>query len=302
MYNEELKQRFINSIDLAQYPDRFWDRVFAKAELLEKKNEKDICNFSTKELIEYYKSFESSSAVSLNVTNINLRKYAQFCLQNGLINDGQNHFYEIDMAQLQNCINANVQGSGIVTLEFLQHDILPYLLSEKDKFIFMSFFEGITGYNYVDLINLKISDIDMKNKTVNGCPVSDVFINAAIEADKELEYARNEKTIIKFIPSDTIFKDTEKSMSYEPETKRINIGKVVTRNIDRIGIGRKITPTSLVVSGTINYINKLADIHNVSGKDVLYDDKLFELIKKKYNFNRNVRKGFIIRYGNFFVE
>lgn len=55
---------------------------------------------------------------------------------------------------------------GIITKKDLLN-VIEMLDNEQDKFILMALFNGIAGKQAQDLLNLKRTDIDFKNKTIN---------------------------------------------------------------------------------------------------------------------------------------
>ena len=42
IYNKELKERFLNTLDLEQYPPRWWERIFEKSYRFESDKNKDL--------------------------------------------------------------------------------------------------------------------------------------------------------------------------------------------------------------------------------------------------------------------
>lgn len=73
---------------------------------------------------------------------------------------GNNAFVELkkeDMASNE---------KGIITKKELL-DVIDLLDNEQDKFILMALFNGIAGKQAQDLLNLKRTDIDFENKTIN---------------------------------------------------------------------------------------------------------------------------------------
>lgn len=62
--------------------------------------------------------------------------------------------------------NMTSNEKGIITKKELL-DVIDLLDNEQDKFILMALFNGIAGKQAQDLLNLKSTDIDFKNKTIN---------------------------------------------------------------------------------------------------------------------------------------
>ena len=57
LYNESIKKRFLNSIDLEKYPPNWWDRVFDKSYIFEELYHRDLYDFSTLNLFELFNFF-----------------------------------------------------------------------------------------------------------------------------------------------------------------------------------------------------------------------------------------------------
>ena len=95
MYNEERKRRFISEHNVeVTLPNNYLECQFNKISNVEETLNKDLCNFTFYEITEYYKLLNLTSTVSLSVMNSQFSLYTQWCLQQNLVDDGQNHFLE----------------------------------------------------------------------------------------------------------------------------------------------------------------------------------------------------------------
>lgn len=300
VYNQDIKERFLNEIDLAKYPDRWWERLFEKSRLFESKHGKDFCCFTTVEILEFYKFLEVSSLEFLNVYNLNLIKYGDWALANGLIYDGQNHFSEIDFKVLTNCVAKGALYQSILTYDQL-NEACRRLQNYQDRYILYCLFEGIKGRWYDEILNLKLSDIDTANNTVALCSgrtilVTDTFISVCNNANEETTYVRTDDKILPLKQCDTIYK--EKNNSRGNALNRA-IYASITRSIDMAGLGESVSGNSIFNSGLIYYLNKRADALKISVRELLNDlDKCQDIIDK-YNFNMGVKSTFLIKYENF---
>lgn len=302
VYNKENKERFLNTINLEQYPPRWWERLFEKSYLLEKMHDKDLYSFTTPEIIEFYKYMDMGSIPSLTVCNLNMIKYAQWAMNEFLINDGQNHFDEINIDILATCVSAKKLNQSIFTYDrFIT--VVNKLYNYQDKYIFFCLFEGIKGKNYEDIAALKIGDIDEKNLLVHlssgrDVYVSQEFVNICKEADKEtVYYSINTERPRQLIPSITIFKD--KNNVSKGMTGR-NIFRAIERSCTYIeDIHGKISAKSIRDSGLIYYLNKRADKLEISVEELLYNPENCQDIIDKYQFNMNNKKMWILQYGEF---
>ena len=302
VYNKDFKERFLTDININQYPPRWWERVFEKVYPFEKQKDKDLFEFTTPEIIEFYKFLDVSSLESLIVYNANLTKYGQWALNNNLINDNQNHFSELDNDVLFSCVNANKLENSVFNLEEFK-DIIYSIKNDQDKFVFFCLFEGIKGKNYEDIVNMRLSDIDIKNKTVKlhsgrTVSVSTDFITTAIDANNQKIYENygNNNLQRNLIPSDKIYK--EKSNSNGADTPR-TVYNTIVRNFKELGRADFTSNKMIRNSGLIYYLNKRADELQVSVKDLFYDPDKAKDIFEKYNFNLQTRVRFLLIYGQF---
>lgn len=304
-YNHAQKTRFLEIIDKEQYPELYWERLFEKSKDREERYNKDLCNFTTPEIIEFFKYVDTASVDTLNVMRINLVKYGDWCLENTLINDNQNHFREITNEMIGNCVSNIKLKNSIVTREQL-NELLFKLDNYTDRFVFMSIFEGITGKALVEISNMKISDINTSNNTVRLCTgriinISEQFIDIAKEANEQSLYYDSSGRKYNLESRDAIYKQMIKSkkdkMSIPSEEQ---LGRQLARVVKASrNHGYYLSVKSLHDSGAINMINDICKEHNISAENVLYDNNYFNIIHNKYDIHSNIRKKFLLMYSDF---
>lgn len=302
VYDQELKERFLDSIDLDKYPERWWERLFEKTRLFEKKYGKNLYAFTTSEILEFYKFLEVNSIESLMVYNTNLIRFGDWALSNNLIFDGQNHFAEIDLKVLNNCIAKGSLYMSILTYDQLV-EACNRLNNVQDRYIMYCLFEGIKGKDFTDISQLKLSDIDIKNKTATlpsgrTIQVPESFVYMCIEADKEVDYIRTDGVVVALQPSDTIYKEKHNSRSMDVGR---NIYSAICRNIDLAGLGKSISGNSIFQSGMIHYFNKEAKRLGITVKQLLDDPIARESIVNKFGFNINNKSRFLLKYEDFLI-
>lgn len=302
VYNQEIKDMFIDWIDIEKYPPRWWERVFEKTKILEEKYGKDLFNFTTEQIIEFYKFLDINSLESLMIYNINLIKYGNWALGQHLIIDGQNHFSEISNENLAACVNASDLNKSILDYKDLRQ-LMGQLYNDQDRFIFFCLFEGIKGKDYCEILNLKMSDIDgNKVKLINRTiMVNENFAAVAKEADREMEYITLTQRPIKLIPSITIYKEKYNSQGIDPGR---TIYSTLIRGIQMAGISSSVNASSIYNSGLIYYLNQLATKEEVTVETLLEDFDYREKVKpilNKYKFNINMKKRFMLKYKEYLV-
>lgn len=304
IYNQETKERFMDSINLDQYPPRWWERVFEKSYFFEKLKDKDLHSFSTPDIIEFYKFLDVGTLTPLIIYNTNLLRYAQWALNEGLVFDGQNHFDEFDTELLATCVSMVKKKQSILSYDDFLNLMYRRIINYQDRFIFFCLFEGIKGKNYQDIIDMKMEDIDKKNRVVHLQSGKDVcvpqdFVDIAAEADKQTVYTglTDSNFEIQLIPSLTIYKQKNNSQGSDPNRTIYN---TIVRNINAIDeLSEVITSKSIRDSGLIHYLNQRADKLHTTVEEMFVTCDNCRDILEKYNLNPMTRKRWRIQYKEF---
>lgn len=307
-YNQDIKDRFLEHIDLAKYPPRWFERVFEKSILLETEKQRDLYDFSTTELLEFYKWMDIGNIASLVVLNANLGVYTEWALSENLIADNQTHPREITVELLNTCVSKARINNSILPFETLKH---IRFANAQDGFVLWCLFEGIKGKEFEDILNIELGDIDVQNKTVKlhsgrTIKVSDEFIYMAIRADAEDEYIglsnESQSVTFKLIPSDKIFKQKHQSRGVD---LRRAVYSTVSRSTRCIpGLNSEQNAKSIRDSGLIHYLNERAKSLGMSTAKMLYDELenhsgVCQDIIDKYTFNMNTLKRWVIMYEDY---
>ena len=267
MYNSEFKERYLNENEERNASLKLnVDLLFRRIEDTESRLEKDLYNFSVKEILNYYKSLCTPSLESLMVMNNQYKLYTAYALNNGLVSDNQNHYDEIDVVQLNQCVNMALAQDKVITekelLDIIKTDIIENV---SEKFMCLALFEGICGKECVELTSLRYEDFDRTSKTVALCTgrvveVSELLIDLAEESSKEYEYntSTNGKCRSYHLDDPRCIKRLANSISDEPIRRQ----KTIRRRLDKIksatgcnafGIG------SLQESGRLEMVRKLRE-------------------------------------------
>ena len=186
MYNEERKRSFIRfKQDTTELANNIIT-CFNDAEIFEEKYGKDLCDWTAPEIVGYLKYINTTKASTLTVLVNMLRIYTDWCLSNSLVQDHQNHYYEVTQEIIDSCIDAVSLADGILTRDFLLQK-LEYAYNAADKFVLLGSFEGIRT---MDFSAIRISDIKgkslvLKKRTIQ---ISDELAEIAAEANTETVY------------------------------------------------------------------------------------------------------------------
>lgn len=313
MYNEAQKLRYLNSLTEADTFKRDkTELVFRITSDLEEMYGKDICNFTTPEILDVYRYFCTTSVTFLNHTNTYLSYYGQWCLQESLTHDGQNHFLEITMQTLSNCINKTGVSASIVT-EKEVYNIVDSINNDQDAWLILGVYEGIgsKGTNYEELTCARFSDIDVKNRKIKLCTgriidISPKLIGIAEDASKEEFYYGSTESQRKYplIPNgDEIYKDIDNKLvnTGDVAVKGRRVNRTFARLRKELGLSEYISLKKLKYSGMINLLNKLAEKYNVTPIEALYDNEIFKEMTKQYNITSINRVAFFQTYKDYLI-
>ena len=186
MYNEERKRSFIRfKQDTTELANNIIS-CFNDAEIFEEKYEKDLCDWTAPEIVGYLKYINTTKASTLTVLVNMLRIYTDWCLSNSLVQDHQNHYYEVTQEIIDSCIDAVSLADGILTRDFLLQK-LEYAYNAADKFVLLGSFEGIRTMDFpvIRISDIKGNSLVLKKRTIQ---ISDELAEIAAEANTETVY------------------------------------------------------------------------------------------------------------------
>ena len=301
MYNAEQKNEYLESIRYRNLSLSKWlIRTFEYVSDMESKLNKDISEWTSNEIISYYKLMSTSSLLSLQWTQCQLKLYSNWCFDKHLLSDNQVHYEEIDLNILESCINRGLQQAGILSRKELE-SMLNTLLNPRDKCLAYAFFEGIKGKLYSELVELNMNqvhgnELHLQTRTI---PVSSAFIDLMKESTDEYIYTSyGGKTKEFSFRSDDqkVFKDIMDRGIPDEKRKRQRLYSNIMRIRDYIG-NPSINATSLMESGRIDMIQKL--IEKNKGMDLAellnkYKDEISNKYGKIYSTTR-----YILQYGKY---
>lgn len=307
MYNESRKKQYINIRESsATLPQNALERLFNSTESFEEKFKKDVCEWTTKEILDFYKYLDQYSLSSLVVINSNLSLYTTWCLTETLVPDGQNHFLEIRPDMLNSCVNKEYLNSLIISREDLIANI-DRLPNYVDRYMFLAFYEGICGPMYTEMTHLRIGDIVGNDANLyNGrvVQISDKLKEIIEFAANETQYQTYGRTgrVIKMSeeePSNYIFKMTSKVKGGNRNDGLMV--QIVNRRFDAakkyLGLPNKVTAKTITLSGKLSFINKIMEMTElpldrviVDYKDTINNAYTVEPIKTSGEFLRRYRE------------
>ena len=304
MFNKELKERYIQEkSESVTLPSNYLECQFNKVEKTEQELNKDVCDFTAYEIIEYYKILNISSLESLAVMNSHFSMYTQWCLQNNIVKDNQNHFLEIDLEQIKKCINKIMFKKKIVSREQIISwcDQLP---NPKDQLVILGLFEGMKGKDFSDFVNLRPQDVHgNKLKLFDGREliVSNKLLKYIKESIKETIYyssSGGQQKVMPLVDKGYVIKSYPNT---KEGTSAFAKGRIIYNSISRslnyVGVLDFMSANSIFESGKIDMIKRRSKELGISAKNYVYSSHIKE-VEKKYNC-KIVRSVFWIKYEDY---
>jgi hypothetical protein len=311
-YNQSLKERFINEMDLSDTQLNHYTKLFQKTKKQEEALGKDIFQMNKEECTVLLHFFNARSIQYLKLMLVNLRFYVEWCDRQGLIPHHVNYFYEFSSRKMNTQFVSNTaMENQIISRE--QLDAYVKELTDIDDYqgavIISLLFNGI-NLNQVtslcELANIKVRDIDLINnaiKTINKRFFFDDklknLIQDAIEQKDAVDYegmARASESTSKkpksgwyfaFNNPDFLIKSKKKAADTRDEPTKYNVICIKIRAISEYLNNPYINPTYLNLSGMIDYIRKNyteAD-YDKTGKGGM---KVYEDIIERYGLDTTV--------------
>lgn len=272
MYNEMRKQQYVEEKRTYATLSNNIIATFYAVEQREMSLGRDLCEWSSNEIIDYYKWLSTPNIQTLVQLNSAIAEYTNWCISNGLVSDNQNHYTEITTQMLCECIDLNRFKRFILTREKIIEDIKD-IPNAQDKFIILGLFEGITLKNQ-NLPNVKISDFEgniVHLAKGTDLQVSYELVQIAKSAAEELEYITlSSKNVSRSTPyepgHETILKPlmSKRGIIRNPS---IIIGTRLRRIVSYLGWEEGITIKTVSESGRLEFIRTYAKRHNIKPED-----------------------------------
>lgn len=164
IYNQERKMQFIQERKEKATISNNIMNIFELSSAIEESYGRDICEWTSNEIISFYKYYSTASVQSLVQLHNALTMYTNWCISNGMVSDNQNHYTEINSVMLCSCINFVALRKMIMSRDELL-DLLKELPNYSDMFILLGIFEGIPAKQGC-MFNIKISNINGNKLTL----------------------------------------------------------------------------------------------------------------------------------------
>lgn len=305
-YNSELKIQYIEEKSKEVIiSNNYLECQFNKTCKFEEELNKDLSNFTVYEIVEYYKMLNISSFDTLFVMNSQFSMYTQWCLQKSLVKDNQNHFLEMTLEHLKDCLNKALVNMKIVSRDTILNwvDQLP---NPKDQFVLLGLFEGLKGKDFCELSKLRPEDI--KGNIATLCTEREIelsdrllkIISDCVVEDKYYSISGNGTKVMPLIDKGFVIKDYPNARG---DVSDFQLGRKIYNSITRIlnyfDVLNFMTANSIAESGKLQMIKEKAKELNMTCKDYIYSNYIIE-VEKKFN-SKIVRSIFWLKYDDYLV-
>lgn len=305
-YNSELKIQYIEEKSKEVIiSNNYLECQFNKTCKFEEELNKDLSNFTVYEIVEYYKMLNISSFDTLFVMNSQFSMYTQWCLQKSLVKDNQNHFLEMTLEHLKDCLNKALVNMKIVSRDTILNwvDQLP---NPKDQFVLLGLFEGLKGKDFCELSKLRPEDI--KGNIATLCTEREIelsdrllkIISDCVVEDKYYSISGNGTKVMPLIDKGFVIKDYPNARG---DVSDFQLGRKIYNSITRIlnyfDVLNFMTANSIAESGKLHMIKERAKELGLSCKDYIYSNYIEE-VEKKFN-SKIVRSIFWLKYEDYLV-
>lgn len=286
LYNEELKERYLTEkSERVAVPSDYLRYQFNQTGEMEVELNKDLSNWTAYEIIDFYKIMNFTSFEVLYCLNSYFSMYCQFCLENSLVKDNQNHFLEITKDIISSCLNKAIIDKKIVTRKTVLKwiDDLP---NPKDKFILLSLFEFGKSKDFKNIVYAKKQDMNYNNKTLTledgrVVNISDKLIDIIEQCESEDTYysiTGKGAKIMPLIDYGYIVKNyPNANINATDYQKGRNIYISCARIFDYVGVGEWMSPNAIAESGKLFMLKERSSQLCITPMQYLYSDYITEI-------------------------
>lgn len=298
MYNENTKKRWIdlknqNTICCLNYYENKMDN----AEPFEKMFNKDLCNFTVSQILDMYHGMDFYAANTVYVTNKIYADYTDWCINEGLVKDSQNHYLLITRQMTIDCVNYTAMKSRVISRKTIIN-WCNEAWNAADRFLLLGLFEGIKGNRYIDFTDTKIQDITgNKIHLASGRTLefSDRLIEYAYASHEETKWTYYiTEYEAPLVSGDEIMRQVVRAKSDSAQNKWHRIFMRSKRFFDYLGINGVVSMNAIRISGAIHYINTGAIEEGIDPKRYieLHKSELEYRYMKMYKFYETYKEFF----------
>lgn len=286
MYNEERKLQFLkerkSEVELSPNTE-VW---FESMAYFEKEYDRDICEWTSTEIIRYMKYMSTPRIQTLVIFKGSMSIYTDWCITNRLVTDNQNHYAELTTETLCQCVDFEKLRTLLLTREELLENIRT-LNNYSDRFIFLGLFEGINAQN---LVNVGASDLDGNELHLHDgrtITISKELCHTILMAAEETTWVSTKirQREYDYIPSDKIIRSIDVK---NPQTNMmLLIGGRFRSALKYMGLPSEISRKDIMEGGRLDYIKQIMQKKNLPLDNVLRSD-IRNAIETRYGKIQNL--------------
>lgn len=291
-YNKESKLLWLNSFEREN--DYFVDSIFSSASFFEREIDLDLCNFPKDRILLFYSNLFSTSADRLNNVNSMLKQYTDWCLLNDMVEDGMNHYLEIDYEDLIRCINKAAINKSYITRRDLINwscvdNIDNSIINPCDLAIIWLLFEGVRGTHYNEILNVSYDDFNEEDNTVSLISKRRLLLSKEcfdfVKKTENIETYVLPSLIEKHFIDNKVFRSYRKDQVNRDDKNDIilvnRLNRRVVNALKDLGV-KNATLKSVIVSGQIEYIKLCAKQAKLNVEDYVNTGDCYKKIYERY--------------------
>jgi len=255
MYNKERKEQFLKERKSNAEISNNTESGFRSAEYYEKAYGKDLCEWTTVEILGYLKYYGSSKIQSLVNLKSAFQIYTNWCIKNNLVPDNQNHYMEISTEDLCRCLDLKKLSRLVVSREKLLESI-NMIQNYSDRFIILGIFEGISTKKQtlarITYSQVQGNEIITPEKTYK---ISDDLLRIILVSKMEdVRIIGGDNPDEPYIESDCIVRPTIRANAQK--NLSILIGTRFRRSLREMNFPPEITQRDIAESGRLEFLKE----------------------------------------------
>lgn len=285
LYNKEIKQWYMDSMNVQAVSVKNIRNYFLKAAKMEELYGKDLCDWNLREITSFMKMYGTSSAtVIYNCINV-YKNYTNFCINHNIVRDFTNHYEEVTETMFKNSVNQAQISLTFISRENLLNAISNFD-SNADKFAILCCFEGLYGPSGQALIHAHTEDIDgntMKLYDGRIVEISDELRNYAFLGAEETSRGSHQGKKTYNLALNT----EDPTLIIKPRARLDHLTSASLRERVRIlskGVGYVgMTPKKIAYSGAAIYIDRECKKYNVPAEYFLTTEDFRKDFENQYS-------------------
>jgi integrase len=281
-YNEAIKNKYLDEIENEGSRTTI-SYIFFASKITEEILQKDLYNFTDEEVFLVMQNISPKTLNSARGSINNIRHYISWSIRNGYRENNINALDTIDRSVYSRFIDRSLKIHFSYE-EFLE--LLSEIKNPQDRSFLFLIFEGVSGKQFSQLRDLKISDVDKDNhkifikETNETVDVSEECIKHIYDAyEQEIYYSYNdgEYKEKELLPSNYLFKNIKAGRT-EPY---IQVSMAVLYN--RLNVLKSVLGMEYLTGNSIKQSGALYMAYQLFLRDGKLDKEQFYEIGYKYN-------------------